>query len=67
MLRLSGRFLGQSDYTTTEDYDPPDAEWIDSTLIGSAVQTEVDVNRVGHCRHRNAAQQGAWKKGKPDA
>ena len=67
MLRLSGRFCGGLDYTTTEDYDPPNAEWRDFTPLGSEVQTEVDVNNVGHYRHRNAAQQAAWKKGKPDA
>jgi hypothetical protein len=66
MLRLSGRFLGQSDYTTTEDYDPPDADWRDCTILGSVFQVEVDVRRSGHFRQRNAKRQEAWKKGKPD-
>ena len=65
MLRLDGRFYGGSDYTTAEDYDLPDSDWRDCTLLGSAVQVEIDIKRSGTFRHRNASRQEAWKKGLP--
>lgn len=45
-------------------YDPPSADWVDTTTIGSSHQIEIDTNRVGHYRHRDY-HGGPWKKGLP--
>ena len=52
-----------SDWNTNEDYDPGDADWHDTTVVGSNYQIEIDVSTMGHFRHRMISPPGPWAKG----
>lgn len=50
------------DWQTSEDYDPPGAEWHGVDVLGGDYQVQIDMNRAGHYRHRSY-DHGAWKEG----
>lgn len=50
------------EYTHPDDYNPPDAEWIDITTIGSEFRTELDLQERSHKRQRKLGTLDPWKK-----
>ena len=50
-------------YTTEEDYDPEGADWSTCTTVSSSVQSQVDLNRPGHYRHRDVSVHEPWREG----
>lgn len=52
------------DYEHDDDYDPPTTDWVDLTVAGSNLRVEVDVNNLGHFRHRDITRATPWRKGK---
>lgn len=51
------------DWSTEEDFDPPDAEWLDITAIGSEWQIQIDASRH-RSRYRSLRKVGdPWKAG----
>lgn len=55
----------QSDYVHVNDYDPPDADWIDYASLATSYRLQVDANKPGHYRHRYPGELGPWVKGHP--
>ncbi len=54
------------DYSTSIDFDHPDADWVDATRLFSEYQEQVDRNS-DLWRHRDASVCGPWLKGRaPD-
>lgn len=55
---------GNRNYTHADDYDPPGANWLDHTVLGSAYQEQLDLNSPSsRWRHRNFMRQGPWMQG----
>lgn len=56
--------MASEDYAHRDDYDPPDANWMDITLATSPWEVEFDQVRDDY-RYRSKTQPGPWIKGCP--
>jgi hypothetical protein len=56
----------KTNYTTEQDYDPDDVDWLEITRIGSVYEEQVARDR-DLWRHRDAMNYGPWVRGQaPD-
>lgn len=60
---MIGRPSKPADWQRPDDYDPPGADWMDCTTVGSAFEMQVDLTRPAHYRHRLVSDLGTWREG----
>ena len=52
------------EYSRSDDFDPPGAEWVSMDIVGSPYQEQLDVlSQPARWRHRSSFELGPWKEG----